>query len=125
MKFLCDVHISLKLVNHLKSLGLEAVHVNEILDKWNTTDNKICEFADKNDFIVITKDSDFRHSFYIKKSPKKLIKINLGNISNIELIQIISENLNHIETLNNQPMFIIEVGKSFVQYNVMKNENDI
>jgi len=125
MKFLCDVHISLKLVNHLKSLGLEAVHVNEILDKWNTTDNKICEFADKNDFIVITKDSDFRNSFYIKKSPKKLIKINLGNISNIELIQIISENLNHIETLNNQPIFIIEVEKSFVQYNVMKNENDI
>lgn len=125
MKFLCDVHISLKLVNHLKSLGLEAVHVNEILDKWNTTDNKICEFADKNDFIVITKDSDFRNSFYIKKSPKKLIKINLGNISNIELIQIISENLNHIETLNKQPIFIIEVEKSYVQYNVIKNENDI
>jgi len=125
MKFLCDVHISLKLVNHLKSLGLEAVHVNEILEKWNTTDNKICEFADKNDFIVITKDSDFRNTFYIKKSPKKLIKINLGNISNIELIQIISENLNHIETLNNQPIFIIEVEKSFIQYNVIKNENDI
>jgi len=124
MKFLCDVHISLKLVNHLKLMGFEAIHVNEILDGWNTPDNKICEFADQNDFIVITKDTDFRNSFYIKKSPKKLIKINLGNISNIELIQIISENLRHIQTLNNQPIFIIEVEKSFIQFNVMKNENE-
>jgi predicted nuclease of predicted toxin-antitoxin system len=105
-------------------MGFEAIHVNEILDGWNTLDNKICEFADQNDFIVITKDTDFRNSFYIKKSPKKLIKINLGNISNIELIQIISENLRHIQTLNNQPIFIIEVEKSFIQFNVMKNENE-
>jgi predicted nuclease of predicted toxin-antitoxin system len=125
MKFLCDVHVSLKLVKHLKLLGYEAIQVNEILDNWNTPDNKICEFADQNDFILITKDSDFRNSFFIKKSPKKLIKINLGNISNIELIQIISQNLKHFEILNNQPIFIIEVEKSFIQYNDMKNENEI
>ena len=125
MKFLCDVHVSLKLVKQLKLLGYDAIHINEILDSWNTPDNKICEFADQNDFILITKDSDFRNSFFIKKSPKKLIKINLGNISNIELIQIISQNLKHFEILNNQPIFIIEVEKSFIQYNDMKNENEI
>lgn len=73
MKFLCDVHISYKLVNHLRLLGFEVIHVNEILDKWITSDSKICNFADQNDLVVITKDSDFRNSFYIKKSPKKLI----------------------------------------------------
>ena len=32
MKFLCDVHISYKLVSHLKSMGFETIHVNDILD---------------------------------------------------------------------------------------------
>jgi len=43
MKFLCDVHISYKIVNYFKSMGYEAIHVNEILDKWVTKDNEICE----------------------------------------------------------------------------------
>jgi predicted nuclease of predicted toxin-antitoxin system len=63
MKFLCDVHIPYKLVKHLRLKGFEVFHVNEILDKWITTDSKICFFADENDLIVITKDSDFRNSY--------------------------------------------------------------
>jgi predicted nuclease of predicted toxin-antitoxin system len=118
MKFLCDVHISYKLVKHLRLLGFEVIHVNEILDKWITSDSKICNFADQNDLVVITKDSDFRNSFYIKKSPKKLIKINLGNISNQELIQIFSANLQHFRVLNNNEMFIVEIDKSSIQYNI-------
>jgi predicted nuclease of predicted toxin-antitoxin system len=125
MKFLCDVHISLKLVKQLKLLGYDAIHINEILDRWNTPDNKICEFADQNDFVVITKDSDFRNSFYIKKSPKKLIKINLGNLSNFELIRVFSENLKYFEMLNNNTMFIIEIEKTFIQYKVLNDENEI
>jgi hypothetical protein len=31
MRFLCDVHISYKIANHLNSLGFETLHVNEIL----------------------------------------------------------------------------------------------
>jgi hypothetical protein len=38
MRFLCDVHISFKLTNHLIYLGFEAVHVNQILDKSESKD---------------------------------------------------------------------------------------
>lgn len=78
-------------------------------------------FADKNDLIVITKDSDFRNSFYIKKTPKKLIKINLENISNSQLIRIISDNLSSIEKLNKNPFFIIEIDSKSIQFNILKN----
>ena len=30
MKFICDVHISYKLVRHLKHLGFETLHVNDL-----------------------------------------------------------------------------------------------
>ncbi|MCD4695371.1 MAG: DUF5615 family PIN-like protein [Bacteroidales bacterium] len=93
MKFICDVHISYSLVNFLKNRGNDAIHVNSILDSWNTSDEDICRFADEIDAIVITKDSDFRNSYFLKNSPKKLVRILLGNISNKELIKIFEKNL--------------------------------
>jgi len=120
MKFLCDVHISYKLVKHLRTLGYIVIHVNEILNNWFTADSMISKFADDNDLIVITKDSDFRNSFYINNTPRKLIKINLGNISNELLIQIITDNLEHFNKLNDNQLFIIEVDKNSIQFNVLK-----
>lgn len=111
MKFLCDVHISYKVVNFLTGLGYETVHVNQILNKWNTRDKDICRYADSNGLIVITKDYDFRDSFFLKNTPEKLIKINLGNISTSELIKSISDILDAIDRLNSNTSFMIEIGK--------------
>jgi predicted nuclease of predicted toxin-antitoxin system len=93
MKMLCDVHIPYKLVNFLRSQGIEAVHVNRILAKWYTKDSDICQYADDNDYVVVTKDVDFRNSHFVKGRPRKLLRVNLGNIPNQELIQIVGDNL--------------------------------
>ena len=116
MRFLCDVHISYKIVNYLIECGYETIHVNSILNKWQTSDKDICSYADYNDFIVITKDSDFRDSFFVKKTPKKLIKINLGNISNVELIRILTKVIKDIEKVKKMPCFLIEIDKSLTTF---------
>lgn len=121
MKFLCDVHISYKVVNFLSMSGFETIHVNQILDKWNTKDRDICKFADSNDLIVITKDYDFRNSFFVNGSPKKLIKINLGNISTSDLIESISQILTAIEKLANSPSFLVEIDKNLITYTTEKD----
>ena len=64
MKFICDVHISIKLVKFLISKNYNCVHVNTILDKWFTKDNAIAKYTDLNDLLLITKDGDFRASHY-------------------------------------------------------------
>ncbi len=120
MEFLCDVHISYKTVKHLNLLGFNTIHVNEVLNKWFSSDIEICEYADRKNLVVITKDSDFRNSFYINKTPKKLIKINLGNCSNIELNQILSENIHKIERLSTFEFFIVEINKDTVQFNLQE-----
>jgi predicted nuclease of predicted toxin-antitoxin system len=109
MKFLCDVHISRKIVNHLKMKGHHAMHVNDILNKSETTDRDICLYADKNNLIVITKDADFRNSYFIHKSPKKVIKINLGNISTSDLIVIFDKNMKAIENMEAEKRFFLEM----------------
>ena len=111
MQFLCDVHISFKLVNAITNLGFECIHINTILDKWFTKDAVIAQFADENSYVLITKDADFRNSFLVKNTPKKLIKINLGNISNTELISIFEKNLYKMAKLaevNERFMFEID-----------------
>jgi len=115
MKFLCDVHISIKLVKHLNTIGFECIHVNTILDKWFTSDRKIAEFSDANDFTLITKDFDFKNSFLVNKTPKKLIKINLGNISNESLIEIFDFNIHKINSINDaHNCFMLEINKNYL-----------
>ncbi|MBN2649485.1 MAG: DUF5615 family PIN-like protein [Prolixibacteraceae bacterium] len=70
------------MTKYLIALGFDTIHVNEILDKSETKDSDLSKYADQNDYVFITKDSDFRDSYFVKQSPKKLIKINLGNIPN-------------------------------------------
>jgi predicted nuclease of predicted toxin-antitoxin system len=70
---------------------------------------QIADYADKNDLILISKDADFKNTFYINQTPRKLIKINLGNIPNQELIVIIGKNLEVIKKLNYSYSFILEL----------------
>jgi len=116
MKFLCDVHISYKLTKHLEELGYEAIHVNNILDKWFTKDNDISKYADLNDLIIISKDADFRDSFFLRKIPRKLIKINLGNISNQELLQIFDSLLTSLKGVDTVNPFMAEVDKDYINF---------
>ncbi len=111
MKFLCDVHISYKVCKFLEKYGHKAIHVNNILDKWFTEDSAICEYADQNDCIVITKDEDFRATFLLKKKPKKLVRIILGNISNKTLTETILSCLPTIEKLSKNDSFFMEIGE--------------
>jgi predicted nuclease of predicted toxin-antitoxin system len=118
MNFLCDVHISLKLVKHLEKLGHTALHVNSLPSKWHSTDSEICRLADQKELIVITKDEDFRNSFLLNQTPKKLVRITLGNISNQDLIEILTRNLPLIAELNTEKGFYLELGGSAVVYTI-------
>lgn len=110
MKFLCDVHISYKLVHFLNSKGFIAIHVNTILEGSKTKDMAIANYSDEYDFILVSKDSDFRLSYLLRKKPRKLVKVNLGNISNKMLVEIFEKKLDFIKTLDSKPTFLLEMG---------------
>ena len=116
MDFLCDVHIPIKLAKFLSGLGHNAIHVNSLPQKWHSTDHEICRVADKQNLIVITKDEDFRNSFLLRQTPKKLIRIALGNISNQMLIELFDRNLQIIAKLSDEQAFYLELGDSAIVY---------
>jgi predicted nuclease of predicted toxin-antitoxin system len=112
MNFICDVHIPYRLVNHLLKTGHQATHVNRVLEGSKTKDTDIALFADTNDQIVVTKDEDFENLHFANNTPKKLIRVLLGNISTSELIQVFEKHLPEIEKLKEFNRFYIEIGKN-------------
>ena len=116
MNFLCDVHIPIKLAKFLQNNGHSAKHVNQLPAKWHTDDSEICTIADRNEWIVITKDEDFRASFLLKRTPRKLIRISLGNISNEALIELFADHLTLIGEVNENECFFLELGKITTLY---------
>lgn len=69
MKFTCDVHMSIRLSKFLVAHGHDSVHVNQILNGSSTPDSVIAQYADQNDYIVITKGTDFRNAYLLKNRP--------------------------------------------------------
>jgi len=114
MKALCDVHLSYKLVDFLRSRNIETIHVNQLKGKSSTPDAQITEYADKNDMVVISKDEDFMNSHFLTGKPKRLIRVTLGNIPNQQLIDIFDQNLLLIVNSVNADKCYIEIGKEII-----------
>ena len=54
MRVVCDVHIPYRLVNFLRERGVDAIHVNRILDKWYTSDSDITRYVDEAGAFLIS-----------------------------------------------------------------------
>ena len=85
MKFLVDAQLPRRLAEHLRQAGLSAIHTLDLPDGNRTTDLVINELSIKEQYIVVTKDSDFVESFLLSREPWKLLLAATGNIGNNEL----------------------------------------
>ena len=76
-------------------------------------DKAIAAYADYHNIIVITKDVDFRNSYFIKKTPQCLIRICLGKINTTDLITIFKQQLNFLEkAYRSNSHFYIEINNN-------------
>lgn len=111
MDFLVDVHLPVSLSKFLnKPPHSTSIHINQVLQKWHTTDDAICKYADEHNLVVVTKDGDFKNSHFISKTPKKVIRVLLGNTSNAELIVIFAHYWSLIIRHDHKKEFYIEIG---------------
>ena len=111
MKFLLDVHISFKIQKFLiHDCHCEAIHINNILNGFYSSDDQIASFADQNGLTVITKDIDFRNTYFLKQTPSRIIRVCLGNINNQDLIRLLKKHWSTIEKIHRQnTLFYCEI----------------
>ena len=98
MKFIVDAQLPRRLVIYLRRLGYDAQHTWGLESGNRTPDNRVAQIADHDDAIVITKDADFLNSHILNGSPKKLLLISTGNISNPVLLKLFEQHINLISS---------------------------
>jgi predicted nuclease of predicted toxin-antitoxin system len=96
VKFLVDAQLPLRLVAFLTERGHDAIHTSTMPDGNRSKDRAIAELADAEVRVVVSKDSDFRDGHLLRSSPKRLLVIATGNITNSALLALVEENLDAI-----------------------------
>jgi len=96
MNFLIDANLSRRLVDVFRERDQHVVHVLDLPDGNVTTDLVILQYLDEQNFAIVTKDSDFTTSFWLRNRPDKLLLISTGNINNKELETLLIANFAQI-----------------------------
>jgi len=78
MKLLFDQNLSRKLVVTVQSLYPSSQHVVQV-GLSEASDDHVWEYAKKNGFTMVSKDSDFYHRSMLLGHPPKAVWIRLGN----------------------------------------------
>src|SRR6476646_6648619 len=96
MKFLIDAQLPRRLATQLRQAGFEVAHTLDLPDGNRTTDQVLISLSFVEQFVVVTKDSDFVESFLLRREPWKLLLVSTGNIGNNELLRLFLSNINQL-----------------------------
>ena len=98
MKLLIDQNLSHRLVKPLKEQfpGTEQVRRLGLTDRRDTT---IWEYAQQNDFVILTQDEDFADLSSLRGAPPKVVLLRTGNLPTIQVIDLLHSHLLMIYTL--------------------------
>ena len=88
MKLLFDQNISFRITKKLLDLFPNCKHVSDC-GLMDCDDHDIWEYAGKNNYSIVTFDSDFYDISVISGHPPKIIWIREGNLTTKEIVQLL------------------------------------
>ncbi|MBE9125852.1 MULTISPECIES: DUF5615 family PIN-like protein [unclassified Coleofasciculus] len=95
MKLLLDENLSDRIIFQIVDLYPGSVHV-KTLALTNTDDVVIWEYAKDNDFVIVSKDSDFHQRSILYGHPPKFIYLRIGNCLTSKIVQTMRDNFDII-----------------------------
>ncbi|MFN6571027.1 DUF5615 family PIN-like protein [Dendronalium sp. ChiSLP03b] len=91
MKLLLDENLSDRIISQITDLYSDSVHV-KALALIQSDDVLIWEYARANDFVIVSKDSDFHQRSLLYGHPPKFIYLRVGNCPTSKIIQVLRDN---------------------------------
>jgi predicted nuclease of predicted toxin-antitoxin system len=99
VKLLFDQNLSFRLVASLTDLFPGSTHVGTAgLDR--STDAEIWSFAASRDFMIVSKDDDFRQLSMLRGAPPKVIWLQVGNCATSQIEQLLRRRYPAIESFS-------------------------
>jgi predicted nuclease of predicted toxin-antitoxin system len=93
VRFLIDAQLPARLATMLAERGHEAIHTSSLPEGNRSTDRQISTIADAHGRVVVTKEADFRNSHLLSGSPRRLLIVTTGNITNDALRELVGASL--------------------------------
>jgi predicted nuclease of predicted toxin-antitoxin system len=114
MKLLFDQNISYRISKKLIDFPITSLHVSEC-DLYEVEDLQIWNYAHKNNFAIVTFDSDFYDLAILQGHPPKVIWLRTGNLPTNQLVELLIRNQELIVDFLTAPTYSImsclEIGK--------------
>lgn len=109
MKLLLDQNISRRILPQISEQFPESAHVY-LLGLQEADDIQIWDYAKKNDFTIVTKDSDFHELGLLYGIPPKVIWLRCGNETNQFLcLLLVNKSAEIREFLVDESSFCLEI----------------
>jgi len=106
VKFLIDAQLPTRLAEFLNRAGHDAIHTIGLPDGNRSTDSQIAQRADAEGRVVVTKDQDFRDGHLLARSPRQLLVVATGNITNGALLAVFELHLDAIVSALDEADFV-------------------
>jgi predicted nuclease of predicted toxin-antitoxin system len=95
VKLLLDENLSDRIIHKIVDLYPNSEHI-KTLGLVNTDDVLIWEYAKTNDFLIVSKDSDFHQRSLLYGHPPKFIYLRIGNSPTSKIVQTLRNNFDTI-----------------------------
>jgi predicted nuclease of predicted toxin-antitoxin system len=96
VKLLFEQNLSHRLIAELSVIFPRSSHVR-LEGLATATDTSIWEFAQVNDYMIVSKDSDFHQRSLTSGPPPKVLKIQRGNCTTDQIINMLRTHADDIE----------------------------
>lgn len=100
MKLLLDENLSDRIIARIIDLYPDSTHV-KTLALIQSEDVMIWEYAKANNFVIVSKDSDFHQRSLLYGHPPKFIYLRVGNCPTSRIVQILRDNYATISQFGN------------------------
>jgi len=90
----------------IEALGLERGHRTLTIVRKGGKVADVIAAADEEGRVVVSKDSDFRHSHLLRGQPSRLLAIVTGNVSNTDLLGLFNTNIGRILSALDESSFV-------------------
>ena len=116
MKLLFDENLSYRLVSMLGDEYPGSRHVRDV-DLRATDDERIWEYARSAQFVIVSKDTDFRERSYVHGAPPKVVWLSVGNAGTetiAELMRLERARLEHFGRDETTSLLPLSIGPKVV-----------
>ena len=103
MKLLFDENLSFKLVASLADAFPGSTHV-ELVHLRGAPDEAVWKHARAYGFTLVSKDDDFRHLSLLNGAPPKVVWLQVGNLSTVELGELLRAQKSALEAFEQSPV---------------------